>query len=70
MLYLIYSSAPADNEPPYNPGYYDHQVGTNLLHLLQQTFPQDVALALPRGGYNHGGVGVYSAGPIGAQIRA
>jgi len=45
-----YPSAPADNEPPYNPGYYDHQ---------------DVALALPRGGYNHGGVGVYSAGPIG-----
>jgi len=46
-----YPSAPVSNEP-YNPEYYDHQ-------------GQEVAVALPRGGYHHGGVGVYSAGPIG-----
>jgi len=44
-----YPTAPVDNQP-YNPGYYDHQ---------------DVAIAFPRAGYQTGGVGVYSPGPIG-----
>jgi hypothetical protein len=39
---------------PYNPGYYDRQESN---------------VALPRSGY-HGGVGVYSAGPIGSAPPA
>jgi len=37
------------NNEPYNPDFYS----------------QEMDIALPRGGYHHGGVGVYGSGPIG-----
>ena len=71
-----YPSAPTDNEP-YNPGYYDRQVSFHpkslcfSLHRVRSPSPststslaKESSMALPRTNY-HGGVGVYSAGPIG-----